>query len=791
MIPEDTFARHNELLRYVNQNLTVPPLKAICKTGGLVTQGRKNMLQMRIVGRLNELRATNRVHEYEVLKRAILDQYAEHFATRPAWNSPPVGTGLSAYAGTAATGIRHGSSLPHGTIAGTGGAEPMVFKSSPFFVLLAQLYNPCYCGAIPEHRSSFTMAFRFTQSQLDKMKDNSYRVYLLSALSEDAYRQATIQFPLSIEIRVNGKVVQANLRGLKNKPGTAKPADLTDYVTKDATTRNTVEVIYAYTRQRYTVTLHLARKRSVQDIVTRIVAGKRLAKETVIAQINKSHGDGDDDDIMATSSIVSLKCPLSFGRIQVPIRTIRCAHVQCFDATSYIQLQEQAPTWQCPVCNIYAPIEDIVVDNYFEEILKHTSKRVESIEIDPSGTWRVPEQNGVADETDSEDDIGEGRHHDHHDAVSHHEALEVIDSSPRRGGSRAPANVIDLTLSDDEEPARPAPRQVEASISTGVGSNNGFHEAENGEAHEGHRDSNGLSGLFTPSEHGEDNGYQTDQGLGDNSEPGVDQRQGPFAMLTEAALQGDVDNFEVPVTSIIETPNRIESFINSIPDFSDYMPSPTPPPMQSESEQDQQNQQDQQTQTPVQAQGSPEQSQQREQVYRPVTPARSYPETTSTSSHSLPAITASMGALIRNAQTASATSSPPPIRGYFSTPPRFPFPTFTMSGSLSPRYGPALPGAMANTNDSNGLNGGTTLPNPSPTIGLGSVNSPYAAGSVPSEVADEPPAKRQNIGPRLSAIGNDNQFGMPEWAVMPSPTASTVVIDQSSDRMQGHDEERR
>ncbi|KAK9235967.1 PINIT domain-containing protein [Lipomyces kononenkoae] len=785
MIPEDTFARHNELLRYVNQNLTVPPLKAICKTAGLVTQGRKNMLQMRIVGRLNELRATNRVHDYEILKRAILDQYAEHFATRPAWNSPSTATGMSAYAGTAGTGVRqHGSTLPNGTIAGTGGAEPMVFKSSPFFVLLAQLYHPCYCGAIPEHRSSFTMAFRFTQSQLDKMRDDSYRVYLLSALSEDAYRQATIQFPQSIEIRVNGKVVQANLRGIKNKPGTAKPADLTDYITKDAVTRNTIEVIYAYTRQRYTVTLHLARKRSVQDIVTRIIAGKRLAKETVIAQISKSHGDGDDDDIMATSSIVSLKCPLSFGRIQVPIRTIRCTHVQCFDATSYIQLQEQAPTWQCPVCNIYAPIEDIVVDNYFDEILKHTSKKVESIEIDPSGVWRVPEQNGVADDTDSEDEIGAGRNPEA--TQQHHGALEVIDSSPRRAGSRAPANVIDLTLSDDEESSRPAPRQVQPSTSTAVGpSNNGFHDAETGEDREGRRDSTGLSGLFTPSEHGPDDGYQTDQGFGDNPDDGVDEREGPFAMLTEVAVQGDADNFEVPDTSIIETPNRIESFINSIPDFSDYMPSPTPPPMDSEP---------QQAQGPGQEPGpEPEPAaQQSEQVLRPITPARSYPpDATSTSSHSLPAITASMGALIRDAQTAAAptTPSPPPMRGYFSTPPRLPFPTVSMSGGLSPRYGPAMPGAMNTNGSSNGLNGTTTrLPNP--LNALAPLDSQYAGSSV-SEAPDEPPPKRQNIGhASSSASGAGGQFGIPEWAVMPSPTASTVVIEQSSDRM-GQDDERR
>ncbi|KAK9331067.1 PINIT domain-containing protein [Lipomyces starkeyi] len=754
MIPEDTFARHNELLRYVNQNLTVPPLKAICKTGGLNMQGRKNLLQMRIVGRLNDLRTANRVHDYELLKRAILDQYAEHFATRPAWNSPPAGAGVSAYAGTAASASRVASTLPNGTIAGTGGAEPMVFKSSPFFVLLAQLYNPCYCGAIPEHRSSFTMTFRFTQSQLDKMRDNTYRIYLLSALSEDAYRQATVQFPQSMEIRVNGKVVQANLRGLKNKPGTAKPADLTDYIAKDTMTRNMVEVIYAYTRQRYTVTLHMARKRSVQDIVTRIIAGKRLAKETVMEQITKNHGDDDDDDIVATSSIVSLKCPLSFGRIQVPIRTIRCSHVQCFDATSYIQLQEQAPTWQCPICNVYAPIEDIVVDNYFDEILKHTSKSVESIEIDPSGVWRVPEQNGAADDSDSEDDSRAGRNPS---STQHPGGLEVIDSSPARGGSRAPANVIDLTLSDDEEPAHLAPRQVQE-VASHNGSNNGFHETLTAEDQERRRGSSGLSGLFTPSEPGEDAGYQTDHVLDDSREQSVDEGDGPFSMLTEALQRGAAE-FEEPATSIIETPNRIENFINSIPDFSDYVPSPTPPPLHHE----------------------PRQAQQSEQLFRPSTPSRSYPGTTTP--YSLPAISSPMGMLRQEAQTAT-TPSPPPIRGYFSTPPRLHFPTVTMTASPSPRSASVALPVATSTNGSNRLNGTTAAPNP---LSAAAPVIPYSTRSA-SETPDEPSAKRQNVGAVPSS--GDGGFGIPEWAVMPSPTASTVVIEQSSDRGV-HDDEGR
>lgn len=69
-----------------------------------------------------------------------------------------------------------------------------------------------------------------------------------------------------------------------------------------------------------------------------------------------------DADIVATASVLSLKCPLSTLRIDLPCRSIACRHNQCFDATSYLQLQEQGPTWLCPLCNNPAPFENLAVD---------------------------------------------------------------------------------------------------------------------------------------------------------------------------------------------------------------------------------------------------------------------------------------------------------------------------------------------------------------------------------------------------------------------------------------------
>jgi E3 SUMO-protein ligase PIAS1 len=69
-----------------------------------------------------------------------------------------------------------------------------------------------------------------------------------------------------------------------------------------------------------------------------------------------------DPDIEATSLNLSLKCPLSYMRLSNPCRAVSCSHIQCFDATSYLQLQEQGPQWLCPICNKPAPFDQLAID---------------------------------------------------------------------------------------------------------------------------------------------------------------------------------------------------------------------------------------------------------------------------------------------------------------------------------------------------------------------------------------------------------------------------------------------
>lgn len=68
--------------------------------------------------------------------------------------------------------------------------------------------------------------------------------------------------------------------------------------------------------------------------------------------------------------IVGQQCPhiplsalkLVKMRLSVPCRAETCAHLQCFDAVFYLQMNEKKPTWMCPVCDKPAAYDQLIID---------------------------------------------------------------------------------------------------------------------------------------------------------------------------------------------------------------------------------------------------------------------------------------------------------------------------------------------------------------------------------------------------------------------------------------------
>ncbi|KAH0565786.1 hypothetical protein GP486_000805 [Trichoglossum hirsutum] len=319
------------------------------------------------------------------------------------------------------------------------------------------------CPPMTSHRHSATAPLQFTPSDIEKLaSDKTIRAMVYCAVESAlaSYTKADIAFPHQVELKVNNDEVKANLRGLKNKPGSTRPADITDLLHKKPRYENTITLTYALTQKKFAFVVNLVKVHPVEELANRLKMGKVISCEQAIKEmVNKAQ----DADLVATSTVMSLKCPLSTLRMELPCRST---------------LQEQAPTWTCPICNKLINFEALVVDQYVNNILQRTPQSVDQVTIEPDGKWSqnaLPTTSGQINGStiqngDDDDDIIEIRDTRLTSLKSDYAPAPAPGPKTPSINSREPSaplsssskrHVIDLTISDDEdEPPRPAKRTL-------------------------------------------------------------------------------------------------------------------------------------------------------------------------------------------------------------------------------------------------------------------------------------------------------------------------------------------
>jgi len=128
------------------------------------------------------------------------------------------------------------------TLEGTVVHSSIVFRSSAHEV-----------PASPSHRQNAQRTILLAESVCARLRADSTLRILLFCASEQPLSQFTrldVAFPSQIEVRVNNEEVKANYKGLKNKPGSTRPADITGLLrTNQPNWRNTLSITYALTQK--------------------------------------------------------------------------------------------------------------------------------------------------------------------------------------------------------------------------------------------------------------------------------------------------------------------------------------------------------------------------------------------------------------------------------------------------------------------------------------------------------------------------------------------------------------
>ena len=270
-------------------------------------------------------------------------------------------------------------------------------KTLPFYDIHGELLSPT--SLLAQGSSRFQEAqfqFQLTPQQATDIASNRdirmgskldylYQVQLRFCPLDSTAEQGD-EFPPSICVQINSKMCQLPNPIPTNKPNVEpkrppKPINITPLCKLSPILPNIVNVKWSSDYGKgWVVGIWLVEKMSSEDLLDRLKQKGTRNSEFTRDVIKKKLND-DEDEIATTNLKVTVACPLGKMRMTIPCRPSTCDHLQCFDASLFLQMNERKPTWQCPVCDSPALYENLMVDGYFLDVIKAPELPVEENEI--------------------------------------------------------------------------------------------------------------------------------------------------------------------------------------------------------------------------------------------------------------------------------------------------------------------------------------------------------------------------------------------------------------------------
>ncbi|NXJ85360.1 ZMIZ2 protein, partial [Trogon melanurus] len=327
---------------------------------------------------------------------------------------PQPGRSLPGYpssplAGNPTPPMTPGSGIPHYASPGQDVKSPFLPDMKPSVTSL----HPSPSGPAPGEELRLTFPVRdgvvlepfrlqhnlAVSNHVFQLRDSVYKTLMMRPDLELQFkcyhhedRQMNTNWPASVQVSVNATPLTIE-RG-DNKTS-HKPLYL-KHVCQPG--RNTIQITVTACCCSHLFVLQLVHRPSVRSVLQGLIKKRLLPAEHCITKIKRNFSSGTipgtpgpngEDGVEQTAIKVSLKCPITFRRIQLPARGHDCRHIQCFDLESYLQLNCERGTWRCPVCNKTALLEGLEVDQYMLGILIYIqNSEHEEITIDPTCSWK-------------------------------------------------------------------------------------------------------------------------------------------------------------------------------------------------------------------------------------------------------------------------------------------------------------------------------------------------------------------------------------------------------------------
>ncbi|KAE9522060.1 hypothetical protein AGLY_017546 [Aphis glycines] len=291
------------------------------------------------------------------------------------------------------------------------------FKKIPFYEVIDEVIKPtlltgtdrCTLQDVPRGMKEATFKFNLSLEHANLIatnRDTSHgkNEYLyqfqirICQLIEPVPDDSPDYMPLGLHLRVNVKSCPLPPTAPYTRPGsesrrTARPINCTENIKLSPIVANNITINWTPDGKYYVFAVYIVKKITVDTLIKKLQdKGGRSAEETKNYIIKKL--TDINQDLATISYRVSLVCPFGKIRMKVPAKSIHCDHLQCFDARTFILMNEKALTWMCPTCNKPCLYDDIQIENYFLEVVSSTTLNNlnKEIELLSDGTWRAFEE---------------------------------------------------------------------------------------------------------------------------------------------------------------------------------------------------------------------------------------------------------------------------------------------------------------------------------------------------------------------------------------------------------------
>lgn len=372
----------------------------------------------------------------------------------------------------------------------------ITFRQLPFYKVKHEILKPTLLKVKSNNKTNgpqlFQISFVLTceiASEISMHRDLTKNEYCMQAqlricaLDNNANPNGGVEYddmlPLGLFIRMNDRQCPLPPTAPSTRPNTEArriplPINVTQFMKLSPMNANKLSINWsAEVGRTFVMCLNVVEKLTSSYLLEKLKQRPRLSvditKQTIAKQYKRVIDDddedsanADDDDIATTIVRVSLQCPLAKFRMMYPAKGKNCSHLQCFDGFAYISCNEKKSVWMCPVCNRTLYYEDLLIDQYFVDVLAdEQSADCQEVQLFVDGSWKVYDEDNTNegnDRGDSQNSVptspgGQLSLTNSSDGLSDVDRKNVVSEPLSTVAVAAPLvePVVDLTMEDEDD----------------------------------------------------------------------------------------------------------------------------------------------------------------------------------------------------------------------------------------------------------------------------------------------------------------------------------------------------